>query len=65
VERATGRRVDKSLVGHILEQALEVDLVLPRQPERPRDLALASRLVGRGDEVEDLLAGGQACGALG
>ena len=60
VEGAAGRAVDQPLVGHVLEQALERDLVLPRQPERPRNLALARRLVGRGDEVEDLLAAGKA-----
>ena len=39
-----------------LSRRFKLDLVLPRQPERTRDLALARRLVGRGDEVEDLLA---------
>ena len=56
VERPPARMIDQPLVGHVVEQPLQVDLVLPRQAERPRDLALARRLVGRGDEVEDLLA---------
>ena len=45
---------------HVAEQRLERDLVLPRQAEGPRDLALAGRLVASLDEVEDLLAGGKA-----
>ena len=64
VEGAARRTVDQPLVGHVLEQALELDLVLPGQAERPRDLALARRLVRRGDEIEDLLAAGKAGGAL-
>ena len=64
VEGASGREFDQPFVRHVLEQALEVDLVLPRQPERPRDLALPRRLVGRGDEIEDLLAAGQAGGRI-
>ncbi len=64
VEGAAGGAVDQTLVGHVLEQSLEQDLVLPRQAEGPRDLALAGRLVGRRDEVEDLLAAGQAGGPL-
>ena len=55
-----GERVDQSLVGHVLEQGLEHDLVLPVQPERPRNLALARRLVRGRDEIEDLLARRQA-----
>src|SRR3954447_15479626 len=64
MERAARRAVDQSLVGHVLEQALQIDLLLPRQPKGSRDLALARRLVGRSDEIEGLLAAGQACGAL-
>src|SRR6476469_1122690 len=64
VERAAGRAVDQPFVGHVLEQALEIDLVLARKPECPGNLALARRLVGRSDEVEDLLAAGQSGGAL-
>src|SRR5258705_1430501 len=60
VEGAAARMVDQPLVGHILEQRLEFDLVLPRKPKRPRDLALPRRLVGRSDKIEDLLAVGQA-----
>ena len=64
MERAAGRAIDQSLVSHVLEHALQVDLLFPRKPERPSDFALPRRLVGRGDEVEDLLAAGQVCGAL-
>src|SRR6185503_6539024 len=64
VKGASRRAVDQTLVGHVLEQALEVDLLLPRQAERAGDLALAGRLIGRRDEVEDLLAAGQSGGAL-
>ena len=46
VERAAGRAIDQPLVGHVLEQALQIDLLLPRQSERPRNLALARRLIG-------------------
>jgi hypothetical protein len=65
VEGTARRAVDQALVGHVLEQALQVDLVLAGQPERARDLALAGRLVGRSDEVEDLLAAGETGGSLG
>src|SRR3546814_9338102 len=47
-------------VGHILEQRLQRDLVITVEREMLRDLALADRLVGRRNEVEDLLAAGQA-----
>jgi len=42
VERATGRTVDQSFIGHVLQQGLEEDLVLRGQPERTRDFAFAS-----------------------
>src|SRR5439155_9785912 len=49
MESASRRAVDQSLVGHVLEEPLEVDLLLTGKPERPSDLALRRRLVGRGD----------------
>src|SRR4029079_376412 len=64
VEGAAARMVDQPLVGHVVEQALQLDLVLPGDVECPCDLALARRLVRRGDEIEDLLAGWQSGGAL-
>ena len=42
----------------------QLDLVLTREAERARDLALACGLVGRGDEVEDLLPRREAGGAI-
>src|SRR3546814_2995351 len=48
------------VVGHILEQRLQLDLVSTVEREMLRDLALADRLVGLRNEVEDLLAAGQA-----
>ena len=59
-----GRGVDQPLVAHVAEQGLQRDLVVALEAERPGDLALARGLVARLDEVEDLLAGGQA-GSLG
>jgi hypothetical protein len=60
VEGAAGRGVDQALVGHVAQQGLERDLVVPGQAEGAGDLALAGRLVARRDEVEDLPAGGEA-----
>ena len=60
VKGAAGRQVDEPFVGHILEQRLQRDLVITVEREMLRDLALADRLVGRRNEVEDLLAAGQA-----
>jgi hypothetical protein len=59
VEGAAGTGVDQAFIAHVLEQALQRDLVLALEAERLGDLALARGLVGRLDEVEDLLAGGQ------
>ena len=59
-----GSAVDQPLVGHVLEQRLEHDLVMARQVEGARDLALARGLAGLLDEVEDLLAGRQAGGGF-
>ena len=56
VERATGSAVDQPLVGHVLQQRLQPDLVLRAEPEALGDLAFARGHVGGGDEVEDLLA---------
>jgi hypothetical protein len=64
VESAAGRAVDQAFIGHVLEHTLEVDLGLPGKTESPRNLALPRRLVGRGDEVEDLLAAGKSGGAI-
>jgi hypothetical protein len=58
VERSARSAVDQPLVRHILEQGLEQYLVLTRQAERACDLALAGRLVGCRDEVQDLLSAG-------
>ena len=55
VERAPGRGIDQPFVGHVAQQRLERDLLIALEPERPRDLALAGRIVRRLDEVEDLL----------
>ena len=63
VEGAAGAGVDQPLVAHVAQHLLERDLVLAVQAEGARDLALVRRPIGRGDEVEDLLAGGEA--ALG
>ena len=57
--------VDQAFLGHVLEQRLELDLLLPLEAEVFPDLALAGGLVGPGDEVEDLLAAGQAGLRLG
>ncbi len=64
VEGAATRMVDQPLVGHVVKQALQIDLVLAAKPERPGDLPLARRLVGLSDEIEDLLAARQAGGVL-
>ena len=59
VERAA-IAIDQAFVGHILEQRLELDFLLPLQPERSRNLALAGWFIGIGNKFEDLLAGGKA-----
>src|SRR6185312_9317080 len=64
VEGAARRTIDQSLVGHVLQQSLEIDLGLSRKTECPRDLALAGRPARRRNEVEDLLAAGESFGAL-
>ena len=56
--------VDQAFVGHVLEQRLELDLLLPlaaRMPARSRACRRVRRI---GDEIEDLLAAwaGQAVG---
>ena len=56
VERAARGRIDQPFVSHVFQEALQVDLHLAGEAERPGDLALSGRLVGRGDEIEDLLA---------
>ncbi len=62
VEGAAGRAIDQPLVGHVLEQGLQHDLVMAREPERAGNLALSRGLSGGFDEVEDLLGGRQAGG---
>ena len=64
VEGAAGGAVDQPLIGHVLQQRLQQDLVLRGQPEGARNLALARRGRRGGDEIEDLLAGRQAGRAL-
>src|SRR5207244_2924635 len=66
VERAAGSAIDQPLVGHILEKRLKRDLIIAVKAERPGDLALTRRLVGRSDEIEDLLTSRKTAGfALG
>ena len=48
--------VDQAFLGHVLEQRLERDLLVPLQPERLGDLALAGDRVGGLEEFEDLPA---------
>ena len=55
LESPSRRRVDQPFVGHVLEQRFEQDLLVRRQPERPRNLALAGGLARLLDEFEDLL----------
>ena len=64
VEGAAGRAVDQPLVGHVAKQRLKRHLVRAVQPEGARDLALARGCIGRGDEVENLLAGRQSGGSF-
>ncbi len=52
--------VDQAFIGHVLEQALERDLLLPLEAEGARDLPLARGRVGSLDEFEHLLLAGQA-----
>src|SRR5689334_7980574 len=57
VKGAAPRMIDQPLIGHFVEQALEVDLGLARKAKCARDLALPRRLVRGRDEIEDLLSG--------
>ena len=57
--------VDQAFLGHVLEHRFELDFLLPLEPESSRDLTLASGIVAVGDEIEDLLARGQARWVLG
>ena len=52
--------VDQPFLGHVFQQGLQRDLLVPLQAEGAGDLALADGLIAAGDEVEDLLAAGQA-----
>ena len=47
--------VDQAFLGHVLEQRLQFDLLLPLEPEGLGDLTLAGGNVGGLDEVEHLL----------
>ncbi len=64
VKGAARRQIDEPLVGHIPEQRLQRDLVIAVEREMLRDLAFADGLVGRRNEVEDLLTGRQAGGYI-
>jgi len=64
MEGTAARMIDQAFVGHVVEQALQVDLGLAGEAERARNFTLSGRLVGRSDEVEDLLAGGEVGVAL-
>jgi len=59
------RAVDQPFFGHVLEQSLQLDLLLPLQPEGLRDLALAGGNVGGLDEVEHLSGRRHPLGELG
>jgi hypothetical protein len=60
VESAGGARIDQPLVGHVAQQRFERDLLIALEGEGAGDLAFPGRPVGRLDEVENLLAAGQA-----
>ncbi len=64
IESAALRGLDQPLVAHLVEELLQRDLVIALDSEGARDLALPRRLVGGGDEVEDLLPGGQSGGGF-
>ena len=63
VKSARRAKVDQPFVGHILEQRLERDLLLPLEAEGLGDLPLARGLVRCGDEIHHLIARREACGA--
>ena len=60
MERATGGHIDQAFVGHVLEQSLQRNLLIPTQPEFARNLALASGHIALLYESKDLLARWQA-----
>ena len=62
VERARRADVNQAFIGHILQQGFEGDLFLALKAESLGDLALARWLVGRGDEIHHLIAGGETGG---
>src|SRR6186713_1486550 len=64
VEGAARGAIDQPLIGHVLEQRLQHDLVMAAEAEGARDLALACRLAGLLNEVEDLLAGRKSLGGF-
>ena len=57
--------VDQAFFGHVLEQGLKLDLLLPLQAEGTSDLPLAGGVFAIGDEIQYLLAARQAGLGLG
>ena len=57
--------VDQPFVRHVAQQCLELDLLLPLQPESPGNFTLAGRSRRFLDEVEDLLSCRQSGSGLG
>ena len=60
VERAPRSHIDEPFVGHVLEQSLQRNLLIPTQPEFSSNLALASGYIALLYESKDLLARWQA-----
>ncbi len=58
------RAFDQPLVRHVVEEFLERDLRISADCKGLRDFALAGRLIGIADEIQDLLARGELGGAL-
>ena len=54
--------IDQPFIGHIAQQRLELNLLLPLEPESLGNFALAHRIGGGRDQIEDLLRCGQAGG---
>ena len=52
--------IDQPFIRHVAQQGLELDLLLPLQPEGARDFPFAGGLFRLGDEIEHLLARRQA-----
>ena len=64
MESPSGSEIDDPLIGHILEQRFQRNLIAAMQTKGARDLALASGLTRLLDKFEDLLAGRQALKAF-